>query len=40
MLVGGSLAKRFAVFEAGVQSANDPVYTTGPQRRRLERGAQ
>jgi hypothetical protein len=36
MLIGGSLASRFAVLDAGVQSANDPVYTTGPQRRRLE----
>ena len=37
MLVGGSLAKRFAVMQAGVQSANDPASTIGPQRRRLER---
>jgi formate-dependent nitrite reductase membrane component NrfD len=36
MLVAGSLAKRLAVLEAGVQSANDPAYTAGPQRRRLE----
>jgi formate-dependent nitrite reductase membrane component NrfD len=35
-LVGGSLARRFAVLHAGVQSANDPAYTIGPQRRRLE----
>jgi hypothetical protein len=37
-LVGGSLARRFAVLHAGVQSADDPAYTIGPQRRRLEAG--
>ncbi|TMM16667.1 MAG: polysulfide reductase [Actinobacteria bacterium] len=37
-LVAGSLAKRFAVLEAGIQSANDPKYTIGPQRRTVEPG--
>jgi hypothetical protein len=36
-LIAGSLAKRFAVLHAGVQSANDAASTIGPQRRRLER---
>ncbi|MGE5765305.1 MAG: NrfD/PsrC family molybdoenzyme membrane anchor subunit [Mycobacterium leprae] len=34
LLVGGSLAKRFAVYEAGMQSADDPTYTVGPQQAR------
>lgn len=37
MLVGGSLAKRFSVLAAGIQSAREPASTIGPQRRRLER---
>jgi hypothetical protein len=32
----GSAATRFAVFEAGIVSANDPKYTVVPQRKRLE----
>jgi hypothetical protein len=36
LLVGGSLAERFAVAAAGVQSAQEPASTIGPQRRRLE----
>jgi hypothetical protein len=35
LLLGGSLAERFSVFKAGFQSARDPKYTLGPQRRRL-----
>jgi hypothetical protein len=35
-LLGGSLATRFGVYEAGVHSAKDPKYTVIPQRERLE----
>lgn len=38
MLFAGSLAKRFAVYEAGKQSAADPKYTVKPQRERLQQG--
>lgn len=34
-LVAGSLALRFGVFDAGIQSARDPKYTVIPQRERL-----
>lgn len=34
-LVAGSAALRFAVFDAGIQSARDPKYTVIPQRERL-----
>ena len=34
-LLAGSAALRFAVFEAGIQSARDPKYTVIPQRERL-----
>ena len=37
-LLAGSACTRFAVFEAGQQSARDPKYTVVPQRERLERG--
>jgi hypothetical protein len=36
-LVAGSAALRFAVFDAGVQSARDPRYTVIPQRERVAR---
>ena len=36
-LLAGSACTRFAVFEAGQQSARDPKYTVVPQRERLER---
>jgi hypothetical protein len=36
LLVGGSLAQRFAVFHAGEISAQDPKYTTLPQRERAD----
>lgn len=35
-LAAGSLATRFAVFEAGMQSAGDPQQVIAPQRARLE----
>ena len=39
-LMAGSAITRFAVFEAGLASADDPKYTVGPQRDRLTaRGA-
>lgn len=37
-LAAGSLATRFAVFEAGIASSQDPAQVVGPQRSRLERG--
>jgi hypothetical protein len=39
VLAAGALAARWSVFRAGFQSAADPRYTVGPQRRRRERGA-
>ena len=38
-LLAGSVCTRFAVFEAGQESARDPRYTVVPQRERLERRA-
>jgi DMSO reductase anchor subunit len=35
-LLAGSAAARFGVFHAGMDSANDPKYTVGPQRERLD----
>ena len=35
-LLAGSWCTRFAVFHAGVQSAEDPRYTVVPQRERVE----
>ena len=35
LVLAGSAAERFAVFEAGIESAADPVLTVAPQRRRL-----
>jgi hypothetical protein len=37
-LLGGSVATRFGVYEAGVASAKDPKYTVVPQRERLAEG--
>lgn len=34
--VAGAATERWAVFEAGFQSARDPKYTVMPQRERLE----
>jgi hypothetical protein len=36
MLTAASALTRFGVFEAGVASAEDPVYTVAPQRERLQ----
>ncbi|MGH9087015.1 MAG: NrfD/PsrC family molybdoenzyme membrane anchor subunit [Acidimicrobiales bacterium] len=36
-LLAGSACTRFAVFEAGLTSAEDPKYTVVPQRQRLDR---
>ena len=36
-LLGGSVCTRFAIFQAGQESARDPRYTVVPQRERLER---
>jgi hypothetical protein len=35
LLLAGAAAERFAVFEAGKESAVDPAFTVGPQRARL-----
>ncbi len=35
-LMVGSACERFAIFEAGLNSAEDPKYTVVPQRRRLD----
>ena len=36
MVAAGALLERYAVIEAGRQSARDPAFTVGPQRARLE----
>jgi formate-dependent nitrite reductase membrane component NrfD len=36
-LLAGSACTRFGIFQAGMESANDPKYTVQPQRRRLAR---
>ena len=36
-LIAGSVCTRFAIFEAGQESARDPKYTVVPQRERLDR---
>jgi len=38
MLCAGALSARWTVFKAGFQSASDPKYVVGPQRRMIERG--
>lgn len=38
-LVAASACTRFGIFHAGMASANDPLATTAPQRRRLEHRA-
>jgi hypothetical protein len=38
LLCAGALSERWSVFRAGFQSAADPRYVVGPQRRRIERG--
>jgi DMSO reductase anchor subunit len=39
LLLAGALSARFSVFRAGFQSAADPRFVVGPQRRAIERGA-
>jgi len=39
MILAGSVLTRWTIFKAGFQSAEDPKYTVGPQRARLERGS-
>ncbi len=36
MLLAGSAFTRFGIFEAGINSAQDPKYTVVPQRERLD----
>jgi formate-dependent nitrite reductase membrane component NrfD len=38
LVATGAAAERFAVMEAGRQSARDPKYVVGPQRRRVDAG--
>ncbi len=38
LMATGALAARWTVFKAGFQSASDPEYVVGPQRRLIERG--
>ena len=38
LVLAGSALERFAIFHAGLASADDPKYTVGPQRARLEQG--
>ena len=35
-LLAGSVCERWAVFKAGFASAQDPKYTVGPQRDRVQ----
>jgi hypothetical protein len=37
LVCAGEVCLRYAVMEAGKQSARDPKYTVGPQRRRANR---
>jgi hypothetical protein len=37
LVTAGALAERFAVFQAGIQSAADPRYVVAVQRERLAR---
>jgi hypothetical protein len=36
LILAGSVLQRWAIFKAGVQSAEDPEYTVAPQRARLD----
>ena len=38
-MLAGAVCERWSVFRAGFQSANDPAYTVGPQRRAIADGA-
>jgi formate-dependent nitrite reductase membrane component NrfD len=37
LVLAGAVCKRWSIFKAGFQSAADPAYTVGPQRRRIQR---
>jgi formate-dependent nitrite reductase membrane component NrfD len=39
LLLAGSVAERFAIFRAGLDSARDPRYTVVPQRQRVDQRA-
>lgn len=38
LVLAGAACERWSVFKAGFQSARDPKYTVGPQRRRIAGG--
>jgi len=38
LVLAGAVCERWSVFKAGFQSARDPKYTVGPQRRRIDGG--
>jgi formate-dependent nitrite reductase membrane component NrfD len=38
MVLAGAVCERWSVFKAGFQSARDPKYTVGPQRKRITGG--
>jgi hypothetical protein len=38
LLAAGALSTRWSVYRAGLQSATDPKYVIGPQRRAIDRG--
>ena len=38
LLCAGALSARWSTYKAGFQSASDPKYVVGPQRRAIERG--
>jgi formate-dependent nitrite reductase membrane component NrfD len=38
MVLAGAICERWSVFKAGFQSARDPKYTVGPQRKRITGG--
>jgi hypothetical protein len=37
-MLAGAVCERWSIFRAGFQSAGDPKYTVGPQRRAIEAG--
>lgn len=37
LLCAGALSARWSTFKAGFESASDPKYVVGPQRRMIER---
>lgn len=39
LALAGAVCERWSIFKAGIESANDPRYTVGPQRERRDRGA-